>query len=64
MAVDLNRLREAILENQRTNSTLPTDPARQVVVDKNGAVLLGNQVQPGQQVTQVPQETFAGWREA
>ena len=59
MAVDLNRLREAILQNQNQRATLPTEPSRQVVVDKNGSVLMGNQVQPGQQVTQVPQETFA-----
>ena len=59
MAVDLNRLRAAIIQNQNQGSTLPSDPNRQVVVDKNGNVLMGNQVQPGQQVTQVPQETFA-----
>ena len=59
MAVDLNRLRQAILDNQNQRTTLPTEPSRQVVVDKNGSVLMGNQVQPGQQVTQVPQETFA-----
>lgn len=59
MAVDLNRLREAILQNQNQRVTQPTEPSRQVVVDKNGSVLMGNQVQPGQQVTQVPQETFA-----
>lgn len=59
MAVDLNRLRAAILENQRQSTALPTDPSRQVVVDKNGTVLMGNEIRPGQQVTQVPQETFA-----
>jgi hypothetical protein len=59
MAVDLNKLREAILQNQNRQSTLPSDPSKQVVVDKNGNVLMGTQVQPGQLVTQVPQETFA-----
>lgn len=59
MAVDLNKLREAILQNQNRQSALPSDPSRQVVVDKNGNVLMGTQAQPGQLVTQVPQETFA-----
>lgn len=58
-AIDVNKLREAIRENQNRQTALPSDPSRQVVVDKNGNVLMGTQVQPGQLVTQVPQETFA-----
>jgi hypothetical protein len=58
-AIDVNKLREAIRQNQNLHTALPSDPSRQVVVDKNGNVLMGSQVQPGQLVTQVPQETFA-----
>lgn len=59
MAVDLNELRKAIRENQNQQVAFPSDAPRQVVVDRNGNVLMGSQVQPGQLVTQVPQETFA-----
>ncbi len=59
MAVDLNALRSVVINNQRNNLALPTDPSKQVVVDKEGKVLMGDQVRPGEQTTQVPQETFA-----
>lgn len=59
MAVDVNALRSAVLQNMNRGDRLPTDPSRQVVVDKDGKVLLGDQIQHGQPVTQVPQETFA-----
>ena len=62
MAVDLNALREAVLSNQNRNDVLPNNPSRQVVVDREGNVKMGSEVNPGEVTTQVPQETFAGLR--
>ena len=62
MAVDLNALREAVLNNQNRNDVLPNNPARQVVVDREGNVKMGSDVKPGEVTTQVPQETFAALR--
>jgi len=59
MPVDLNALRQAVLNNQNNGDTLPNNPARQVVVDKEGNVKMGSDVRPGEVITQVPQETFA-----
>jgi len=59
MALDLNTLREVIQANQANQRTLPTEPSQQVVVDKEGRVMLGNQAGDTQQTTQVPQEVFA-----
>ena len=59
MALDLNTLREVIQANQANQRTLPTEPSQQVVVDKEGRVMLGNQAGDTQQTTQVPQEIFA-----
>jgi len=59
MALDLNTLREVIQANQANQRTLPTEPSQQVVVDKEGRVMLGNQTGDAQQTTQVPQEVFA-----
>ena len=59
MAIDVETLRRAVLQNMNRGEALPTDPSKQVVVDKDGNVLMGDKIQPGQQVTQVPQEVFA-----
>lgn len=59
MSIDLNRLRETIRQNQTSGNATPSDPGRQVVVDKEGNVRFGDQVSGDQPVTQVPQETFA-----
>ncbi len=59
MPVDLNHLRTVVLQNQRNNQALPADPNMQVVVDRDGNVIMGNQVRPGERTTQIPQETFA-----
>jgi hypothetical protein len=59
MSVDLNALRTVVINNQLNRQALPSDPSRQVVVDRNGKVLIGIDVTPGTQTTQVPQETFA-----
>lgn len=59
MSVDLNALRAVVIANQNRGEVLPNDPSKQVVVDREGKVLLGGDIRPGEITTQVPQETFA-----
>jgi hypothetical protein len=59
MAVDLNALRNAVIANQNRGDALPSSPAHQVVVDREGNVKMGGDTKPGEVTTQVPQETFA-----
>lgn len=59
MAIDLNRLRQVVRENQSSGVARPDDPARQVVVDREGNVRFGNEVSASEPTTQIPQETFA-----
>lgn len=59
MAIDLNGLRNLVHESQKSSQTNPADPARQIVVDREGRVRMGHQVGSGEQVTQVQQDTFA-----
>jgi len=58
MPIDLNALRQVIKQNQADQEARPEDPARQIVVDRDGNVKFGSQA-TGEQTTQVPQETFA-----
>lgn len=58
MSIDLNALREVIRQNQEARINRPDNPARQIVVDREGNVKFGSQA-AGEQTTQVPQETFA-----
>jgi hypothetical protein len=62
MAIDLNRLRDVVRQNQDSGTARPDDPSRQVVVDREGNVRFGNQVSATEPVTQIPQETFAAYR--
>ena len=59
MNIDLNALREVIISNQTTGNTLPADPKKQVVVDREGKVRLGSDVREGEVVTQLQQGKFA-----
>lgn len=59
MSLDLNQLRATLHDNQNTNNPFPTESGRQVVVGRDGEIKMGNEVRPGEQTTQVPQETFA-----
>lgn len=61
MALDLNALRNTIIENQRHGNINPQDSARQVHVDSRGDILSGSDVSGRQQepITKVPQSTFA-----
>jgi hypothetical protein len=59
MALDLNRIRQLSLQNMSAGQAKPAEPAKQIVVDRNGNVKTGDSVAAGEAVTQVPQETFA-----
>jgi len=59
MAVDLNQLRTTLIESQRRNETIPANPARQVVIDREGNVIMGDDALPGAGTTLVPQDVFA-----
>lgn len=59
MAVDLNQLRDMVLENQRNSTSLPSNPNRQVLVNKDGWIITAADARPGELTTLVPQETFA-----
>jgi len=56
--LDLNKLRDTMHSNQQEGSNLPSDPSKQVAVDKEGNVYVGAQNHPGQALTQAPQGTF------
>lgn len=60
MPVDLNQLRHTLLESQRMGESLPATPSRQIVVDRDGNVILGTDAKHDTPVTVVPQEIFAG----
>jgi hypothetical protein len=60
--IDLNTLRNVIIENMNRGRVSPDNPDGQVHVDNFGNVKFGSDVQPGEVTTQVPQETFARTR--
>lgn len=62
MSVDLNKLRSTLEESQRRNDTLPDDPSRQVVIDREGNIILGGDSGTVTGRTLVPQDIFAGIR--
>jgi len=62
MAIDLNRLRQVVHDNQKNSQTTPAEPAKQVVVDRAGNIHMRNELRTGEQVTEVQQDTFAGFR--
>lgn len=55
---DLNRLRDLVRQNQRTGDVRPNDPNKQVTVDREGNLHVGN-APGGQPTSKVPQEVFA-----
>lgn len=59
-APDLNKIAEAARENQRRGDTDPTDPSRQMFTNKDGDILMGDQVDPqnAQRYSRITQETF------
>ncbi len=60
-SLDLNRLRDLILEHQRRGEELPVRPAEKVFVDPEGRILLGPPSGKEQVLSEVPQGIFAGW---
>jgi hypothetical protein len=59
-SIDLNKLRERLLRNQQNNNVMPSNPAEQVWVDSEGAIMDGEQARNSDRPTsQVPQRTFA-----
>ena len=59
--VDLNVLRETILRNQQRRDDLPSNPKQKVFVDKQGQIVTGDAVQPGEErrLSEVHQGVFA-----
>lgn len=57
MTIDLNALRQVIKDQQTAQVARPDDPARQIVVDRDGNMKFGSEA-AGQPTTQVPQEVF------
>lgn len=63
--VDLNRLRANVLNNQTHDDPRPDDRSRQVFVDREGGIHLGNEVNSAgeeHRLSRIPQETFAASR--
>ncbi len=60
-AVDLERLREVVLDNRRTGDHLPRERRRQVFVDPSGRIVIGDAVGDGEtrQLSEVHQAVFA-----
>jgi len=58
--VDLNKLRETILNNQNRNDTLPSNKDRKILVNKDGKIMDGSQTNGDQkQLSEVHQGVFA-----
>lgn len=59
-APDLNRIAQAARDNQQRGDVDPTDPSRQMFTNKEGDILMGDQVDPhsAQRLSRITQETF------
>lgn len=62
--IDLNRLRQALNDRSRPGTNHPPRPGAQVFVDREGKVLLGDQLTPGQraELSEVPKHVFGSLR--
>ena len=62
--LDLERLRDVVLENRRSGDERPRERRRQVFVDPSGRVVLGDDVglDEGRQLSEVHQAVFAAPR--
>jgi len=49
--LDLNALRETILRNQSAGRALPDQPAQQVLVDREGCIVLTDHADRGEERT-------------
>ncbi len=59
--VDLEHLREVVLDNRRSGDHRPRDRRRQVFVDPGGRIVIGDDVEDGEarQLSEVHQAVFA-----
>jgi hypothetical protein len=57
--VSLDRLRDLVLQNQEGGMTKPSGDAQKIFVDREGRIVEGGQ-RTGQQLSEVPQDIFAG----
>ena len=59
--LDLNRIRDMMLNNQNQGDTFPSAPGKKVVVTNEGAIRTGDQLSPTERgySSEVPQEVFA-----
>lgn len=55
----LDELRETIKKNLEEGNVQPNNPAQQVVVGSDGNIKMGDQLKPGEIVTEVQQDIFA-----
>ena len=55
----LDDLRDAVTKTQEEGNMLPNNPAQQVVVGSDGNIKMGDQLKPGEIVTEVQQDVFA-----
>lgn len=56
-AVDLNKLRDALVTAQE-NGSQPTDPAKQIYVGREGELLMGNEATGAERIAEVTADTF------
>ncbi len=59
--VDLDQLREVVLDNRRSGDHRPSDRRRQVFVDPRGRIVIGLDVEEGEvrELSEVHQAVFA-----
>ena len=57
--VDLNEVRNRVMNNRQQGIDLPSSPNRAVYVDNGGNILTDPQIGEQRQLSQVPQKTFA-----
>ncbi len=62
--VDLDQLREVVLDNRRSGDHRPRDRRRQVFVDSRGRIVIGIDVEDGEtrELSEVHQAVFAAPR--
>ncbi|MBL8929312.1 MAG: hypothetical protein JNL54_04235 [Kineosporiaceae bacterium] len=59
---DLNKIAAAIRDNMREGTTTPSDPARQILVDREGNIYSGDEIGgSARPLSQVTSETFYAW---
>ncbi|KKJ01265.1 hypothetical protein [Prochlorothrix hollandica] len=57
--LDLNELRRIVLETQNMGEDLPSDPSRQVYVDRKGNIVLNPNTEERRTLSQVPLKLWA-----